>query len=873
MWKLIFVASLLALADGAALVRFINTVPTRTSNPSVNAAGTAASVTGRLTGKPVSSPGAAVAAPSYNLISDRIGLHYYPSATSSPSVVWTTLLEANEVETTSAPYYWYHAMPALRGYHGVATGAAAATETAAVDKPLGTLVKDDNFIGTSAATTPAGKQEPNLWDIYDQTRLRADGVGLYLSFAPGQYRFEAYGVISTLATAGGAGPAATAPVFNQIPNKFTSSANTFTFEENKVYTLIAYGNAAFDATLPYTGADVKLTLLTEDITTTTFGKASLRFFHGIQRESANAIDIYQGDIDTVGKKIVSSISFGSVSSYIDVAPANELELPVGVPGTNVRPVATGIPVKREVRPGSRLTVICAHNNLDTDTTTNNPVFCRGIPSRAVAYVRLVNDVTSQKSVVQGKFFPQKLSETPLTLWASYEVPRTELVTEQSQVIANSVFTNHPATTEGLYPVVSNVAAGKVSGYGEVFVPIPIMDFAIRWIIGAMHDIAFTSASGVVTNKVIGGSSANPFGDASATLVPKTHFWLAPVLKRVHFVLKTDGGATLTGLSGDKRILSPFVFPSTATRGFEAPAAFVDPLTPATYKSIIPAFSLTVDEYIEPGQYYTIFAYPAKQYSNTANAATMVNRFKNTLTTVTAYQDPAILRVAIRLDHTMASTGIQTAISSAKGLVAFVPFFHREVYDGAAVTVTKQDFSTGAVSFKQGSTEVLAITAANMAATYGKNLAVVMRSVVGNTLADGVDSADGSGTLAATDALTVNGDTAYSAVSVGTSTLSYTLAGSNCYTTVPSGQSITIASQTITDLFVLNAYGCLEAGSDTSLLSLVPVVRASAATTGHSPFVKRSIDMEASVPFYNSASVTHSSIFCALAALFLALFAF
>jgi len=877
MWKLIFVASLLALADGAALVRFINTVPTRTSNPSVNAAGLAASTTGRLTGKPLSLT-AATAYPSYNLISDRVGLNYYASSSTgylAPTVVWTTLLESFEVGTNTAPFYWYHAMPALRAYHALAA-TDAATETTAIDKPLGTLVAADNFIGVAANSKPVDQ-----WDLYDHTRLRADGVGLYLSFAPGSYRLEAYGVISdaTTAAAGGAAPA-TAPAFTQTPNKFTTSTSTFTFEDNKVYTLIAYGDAAFGATVAYTGANVKLTLLTEDVTSTTFGKAALRFFHGIQNEAANSIDIYNGDIFVANQKIVSGIAFGSVSSYVDVAPSTSVELQVGVPGSTVRAVATGNSVKREVRAGSRLTVICAANDATTKTA-----FCRGIPSRVVSYVRLVNDVASQNSVVQGKFFPQKLSTTPISLWASYEIPRADQVYEQSQVIGNSVFTNHPATTEGLYPVLSNVAAGKVSGYGEVFVPLPIMDFAIRWTIVSSLDYTDTSTAstdGKTAVKTAGKSPANPI------TVPLTQFWFAPVHKRVHFLLKTDGGATLTGASHDLRITNPFVFPTTAARGFKAATSSA---------TQTPAASLTVDEYLEPGQYYTIFVYPAKQYSNTASSATLINRYKNTLTTpVTAYQEPAIIRVAIRLDHTMATvatastTGLTAPITSGKGLLSFVPFFHKEVYTPAArrspnditlraegVAITKQDWTGGAVSFKQGTTEVLAYAAASMA-TYGLNRAVIMRSVAGDIVsADAADATNDAATLATAAAqttATLNGDAAYFSLSAGSYSLTYTLASSTCYTTIPSGQTITVSDQSVTDIFVLNAYGCLEAtGTDNTLLSLVTAVRGSASASGHSPFTKRSVESEVAVPLYNSAAINGSSFLLALAALVLAMFAF
>jgi len=854
MWKLILVASLLALADGAALVRFINTVPTRTSNPSVNAGATAGAtaLTGRLTGIPAVTGAALVDYPSYNLISDRVGLNYYATSGTgyaSPTVVWTTFLESSDVLTTTtttatSPYYWHYAMPALRGYHALATGATP-TEAAATDKPLGTLVATGNTVKN--ADVPVDQ-----WDQYDQTRLRADGVGLYLSFAAGQYRLEAYGVMADSTN-----------LISSVANKFTASASTFTFEDNKVYTIVAYGNAAFDAAIAYTGANVKLALLEESVAATTFGKAALRFFHAVQAESANSIDVYLGDMFVANKKIASSIAFGTVSSYVDVSPSIEVELQVGVAGSVPRQLGSGTPVKRDVRAGSRLTVICAQNNL-VSSATSNPVFCRGIPSRAVAYVRLLNDFAGQKSVVQGKFFPQKLSETPISLWASYDVPHGDQVYEQSQVMADSVFTNHPATSEGLYPVVKNVAAGTVSGYGEVFVPLPIMDFAIRWVIGTTYDALFLATTAATNILSITTSTAGNKSPASPVSAAQTHFFFAPMLKRVHFLIKTNGDATLSGSYAKVRNVNPFVvLPATATRTF---AASTDS------KTVTPAYVGSIDEYVEPGQYYTIFAYPAKTASTVETAA--ATRYDTTLTLpVTAYQDAAIARFAIRLDHTQgvvatASTvGIGATITAGKGLLSFVPFFRRE----AGAVITAQEFKDAtSVILKQGTIDVQTITMTS----YGKNRAFVMRSTTGDTTAD--DVADSPATLAAVTAQTTadaNGDAAYIAVTNGTYTLSYTLAGSTCYTTVPTGQTITITDQTITDLFVLNTFGCLENSDDKTLLSVVTAVRSSAAATGHSPTTKRSVETEAAVPLYNSASASGSSFLLALAALVLAMFAF
>lgn len=826
--KVLLFVALMAMTEGAVLVRFINTVPTRTSYPSVTlnwvapavttAQNPAAATYSRLTGN-----GRALGLPKATGAIDRVGLYYYAdtgNSVSTPTIVWTQLVEVADVGTTNAPYAWYHAMPPLRGYHAVR---AANLEAASIDRPLSASAAADN-----------GGILPNQWDVYEQTRLKADGVGLYLSFAAGTYRFQAYTVMSDLTSIGAGNTEEVAQAHNNPARTFTTSASTFTFEDNKVYTIIAYGTAQYGATVPLTGATVRLTSIEESVASTTFGKAALRFFHAIQTESTNVIDVYTGSNYASTGRILQNVAFGTVSSYVDVNPGLSVEFPLAVPGANIRPVASGITVTRDVRAGLRATVICAVS----DESVSN-IFCRAIPSRAVAYVRLVNDCAGQNGLVAGRFGAQRLAETSLTLWASYEVPRPEQVYEMSQVVGNSVWTNHPATTEGLYPVVKNVVPNSVSGYGEVFVPLFIMDYAVRFVIGANHaDRAAVDLIGA------NGGSSTMFIAAAG---PQTWYWFAPMLKRVHFVLKTDGMATLTGRTDNLRNAFPFV--DALQVGKNNPT-----FTGLDVQTTTPNRALTLDEYIEPGQYYTIFASASNTALNDAGAATI--NFQ--ATTPNVYQDAGAVELRIRLDRTVAK--VAEGVASGRGILTLVPFASDILAGGAAIN---QAFNAApfAFSLTQGTTQIspaIATVGVNLAVAFAAGATPVDNTIVSNLIGN------------------AGADTTDIVLTAGTYMWSSTPGADTCLNNIPGGGSITIAEGTITDIFVLNTFACRTPAPSTnpSLLKVVTAVRSSAAATGNSPSATTTTRRaaEASVPLYNAASSAAASVLLALFAAALALFA-
>jgi len=183
----LLVAALLALSEGAVLVRFINTVPTRGQFESTPTASTPLTVT-RLD---TSVAGA-------ESVIDRVGLQYFAQSTTtgnvaSPTLVWTSLLTTTDVTpadgTFSQPYAWLFAMPPLRAYHTIKLAATA--ETIAVDKPYG---NPPHCSPPTAACPSSDNNNIDVFagDIYEQTRLQADGVGLYMVFAAGTYQMQAY---------------------------------------------------------------------------------------------------------------------------------------------------------------------------------------------------------------------------------------------------------------------------------------------------------------------------------------------------------------------------------------------------------------------------------------------------------------------------------------------------------------------------------------------------------------------------------------------------------------------------------------------------------------------------------------------------------
>jgi len=258
-----------------------------------------------------------------------------------------------------------------------------------------------------------------------------------------------------------------------------------------------------------------------------------------------------------------------------------------------------------------------------------------IPSRVVAYVRLVNDLAGQTNQVQGVFGGQALNTVKLTLWGSYELPRPSQVVEGSQVLGISTVPRIATLSRGLYGVVSSVAAGTCTGYGEVFVPVPIMDYAVRFIIVKDGPDAPYFINGAYAGADTPPTINLPYTANPNTISPvgreATWGWFigAPVHKRVNFIVKTDGYSTLSGLT----------YSNDANPGRD--------ITNVRWLNN----ALLLDTYMEPGQYYTLMV------TSDISAATPFVAY-NTQTA-----DVKSVRFYWRLDRTI------DGVSSSSGLTA------------------------------------------------------------------------------------------------------------------------------------------------------------------------------------------------------------
>jgi hypothetical protein len=378
-----------------------------------------------------------------------------------------------------------------------------------------------------------------------------------------------------------------------------------------------------------------------------------------------------------------------------------------------------------------------------------------------------------------------------------------------------VTTGHPLTTRGLYPVVTNVAANQVSGYGEVFVPLFIMDYAVRYVIRPTGTLA------TVDEDISALTTATPAG--TSTL--QSWFAFAPVYKRVNFVVKTDGYATMTGVSGGTTGTSQTATdaaPGAQTTSWDYVFPFVGPTTQGKLNNVVSgnaanplytqaqtktywlsvgqgtAFvSVGIDQYVEAGEYNTYFV--------TAPFAV------TGITTPYAYQRGAIARHWMRVDRTVDT--ISTGIASGKGVLTLIPFAGQD-WSGATASVQLQSTNTVAQTLamstvgKDRSRDLLLAQTATLTQVYGAQTAGAIASPA----------------------------TAEVPLSAGTYTYTFTAAtGATCANKIPStGTTIPIVDQQATDLFVLNTYGCTNNNNDAQRLSLVIVQRQSASATGNSP---------------------------------------
>jgi hypothetical protein len=762
--KIILLLAIFAVScDAAALVRFINTVPTRTVLTTLS------SGVFHIGNIDVAST------------IDRVGLQYFAdngaNTLNSPTIVWTETLndKAASVSTGTAPYAWAFAMPPLRRYSLVHNTAYPA----AVDR-VSAYLSSQIASGLNPAQT-----DPSVTDNYDHTFLKGDGVGLYLSFAAGTYRTQAYGVLGGTLSAAYTGAA----------KAFASSLTSFTFADNTVYTIVAIGNGNFASTPSMSGATVTLKMFIERVDPTTFGKASLRYFHAIQTQSTNTLEFYNGENPTNADQLASGLAFGTFSDYVDVAPNNNMVVSITQTGSTsvIAPSSSGKQVvTADVRAGLRATVICAVTD-----SQNSIIFCRMIPSRVVAYVRMVNDLQGEQSLVQGAFGATKLSMSMLSLYASYETPSPDQIVDMSQNTANRRTGNHPGFTRGLYGVLSKVSSGAVTGYGEVFVPIPIMDFALRFTIvfdlptelndqfsslnngnaAVVPNVAsYVSGNQVLSNANRRDNQQNP--TAGQTGAHQQWFWGAPIFKRVNFVVKTEGFSTLSGNA------------IRTVRSAPVPAA---PVTIPDYAWV--DNGVLLDEYMEPGQYYTLIATPQAY-----------NAIGNLPYSPSQIQIGRVVRYFWRLDKTIDQ--ISSGIPSGQARIQFLSFAEQTFATATTGTLTLR----GKSSNSQQTNIIL-----NAASTYAVLADRANVNWVWNTPSAGTQVQAGNFRF---DYVPGNDGVAPAGVS------------NLCLARIPSPTDVTLNAGDNVDVFVLNAFGCVVANNDFNQLSSAIVITESAIKTGH-----------------------------------------
>lgn len=738
--------AIVAVADGAALLRFINTVPTRLDTSAVQNLPVGSN---RVINKQAQQ--------------DRVGIQYFPANTistvvQSPTILWTEVMNDRSEEVTKdgltgavpetnapipAPYAWAQAMPALRQYH--LNDPAATEETPAIDR-----VSAYKTAGQMAAA-----KDPTNDDNYDQSLLKEDGLGLYLSIAAGTYQMQAYAAIDPNL---GTGLASNRQV---QPRAFAGSLSTFTFADNSVYTLVATGFGAFGTST--IGNTVSLVLFQESVDPTTFGMASLRWFHGIKTLATKTIDIYTGQTTSTANLRASGIKFGGLTQYFDVAPNTNLQTAITVGGSTsviaAPNTATKLEVTADVRAGMRATVICAVNN---DVTER--VFCRMIPSRVVAYVRLVNDLGGQESLEQGLLGPTMLKDNPLSLWASYEFPRPDQAVPMSQNYGLRYMTNHPAMNRGLYPVLTNVVSGGCSGYGEVFVPLMIMDYAMRFTI--IRNNAEMGA-GIPYNGLYTTPGMTNQNDPTGASPNTQWFWAAATHKRINFNLKTSGYSTIiaTNALGN----AAFRFYGTGTAG--------------TFKANYFSNPVYLDNYMEPGQYYTIIATSPVALATTTYTP---SKFPNT----------NVVNLFFRLDQTIDM--VASGVPSGKAIVNWIPF-------------ATQDFqaASGRINFRPKSGNV--------------NLSPTMLATIKYA------------SQASASVQAWNTPVPALFVDPGSYIFDYTPASAAttpCLNKVPGTTTVSVSAGNTTDIFLLNSFGCVLNTNNENLLTVSTCLTQSARTSGN-----------------------------------------
>jgi hypothetical protein len=905
--SLLLVAALIHTVSGAAFLRFINTVPTRYDVDSILGSGGTLSTGTSATAGPATlntAPTKRTAAlrddkhrgytfyhtDYHNVQVDRVGLTYSfkpedTQAWRTAEVVWTETLAwldlrdryvQSNVNKDEKSYFWANAMPPLRAYHTQRVQATAGATSQILEQDAVDRVCDYNT-GVSDYLS----QDHTRYHWQEHSQLKADGIGLYLSFAAGEYSLEAYGVKgkdsgpndNTLLGVGN-------EPYNNVRYEFPTSRWTFTFEDNKVYTLIATGEANWGS-LSSAKHAVRLKLLEEDTSkVSSFGKAAMRFFHAITPVySTKSIDIYDGKDETGNENngIVNQLAYEKASPYVDVAPGTDREFPVGSGGSGVGQVfVSDIKVKYDIRAGMRVTVICAQNS------DEGKPFCRMIPSRIVAYVRLVNDMAGWGGLVQGRFGPQKFSDTELTVWASYEQPDITRVIPGSRNMGLGTSAGSPVGSQGLYPVVAGVKAGSVSGYGEVFVPLYIMDYAVRPQIWAGCGSTTLQSSGTWTRQwldctdsydAIGGKTNNAAEAATANFLTENGVWYegAPVFKRASFIIKTDGHSTINafGQADNMNRRSPDSSLRAACRA-GTPLAF---------------------RFVEPGAFYSLYVTPividAGQVVNAAALTVTPKAMMTSSVTVGGSSSnldlPWNVKIGISCDRDVGDVATTFTVPEIrtgrhKALLIVPQFDGQQFYMGGTrqLKLSNTRGRTEEISFSTPTvTDQHQVAYQDLTGAYEGNNNAAWSGHGKNYRTSGMIKTTNAAAYAPyTDGYAVEAKAGwtYNKLDPDTYDVSFVAPSTNpesltvCDQTIPSDK-IVLAEGTINYLFIMNRFGCrydtlgaLRSKPAVSELKFLPVV--ASGDTGVVLPTAPSTD----TPFFGAASSVTSSVLVLIASI-------
>lgn len=653
--KLVVVFAVVAAVESAATVRFVNMVPAKRAFTALRQVGAIASFNRDVPGSNPLTAGSTWLQNQWarfpnqhksrvnTLYADRVGLEYFPTGLDGSvglqesTVVWTenfasmqkiqalynTALQTDNNGRHLAPFYYEHALPPLRGYHAFLD--AAGDEAAATDRLSNSFDTTTGNEGLPDSNNAGGENgncgaQPASFDCYEHSALKADGIAGTLSFAAGTYQLQAYGSVGATSalTAGSVHRA-------QTRSEFSGSQTSFTFEDGKFYTIVAVGSWATGTTTAALNASpVKLVLLEESTAPTTFGKAAIRFFNGLSTHQSASVDIHK---EEVGGSIplVTKLQYATQSQYIDVAPGSPV-FPIAQNQDGIlSTLANSLAVTAKLPAGARVTSFCGVTDQE-----NKIVFCRMIPTRVVAYVRLVLDTANLPVTVAGKFGPQKLGETSISVWQSIDYALPETSADQ--------FALQPSN---LHEVIPATLPGTVTGYGEAHIPLFIMDSAnsptigfscyndqvaagvwtdARVSLGCSNTISTYST--LNANRYFGtqqGAVADASVAATGSLMSLSTFKFSARFKRVNLYVKTDGMATLA-------IRQVTAETGAATFAKMAPDQYGDNLNWAQSGAarvvsddivVNPHFGFIdvdgisnagafVDRFMEPGEYYSMY---------------------------------------------------------------------------------------------------------------------------------------------------------------------------------------------------------------------------------------------------------------------------